>query len=84
MRDDESADGRTDDRADLKDAVVPGDRVCKSVARNQRRKKRTTRGPGKRSGRPRNKEQKINQRNRQIVEVKARLMALENSGDPAQ
>src|SRR5439155_23091273 len=70
VSDDEPANSRPSDGADLKDAVVPGDSVSKSVARNQCRKKGTTRGPAKRPGRPRNKEQKINQRDREIAQVK--------------
>ena len=36
---DQATDRGTDDRSDLKDAVVPGNRVSKGITRNERRKK---------------------------------------------
>src|SRR5207237_2950143 len=45
VRDQEPAQSRTNDRSDLKNAVIPSDCVRECVARNQGRKERAARRP---------------------------------------
>ena len=78
--DEQSADGRPDDRTDLKDAAVPGHRVRERVARHQLRKIRTARGPPERPGGRRAEQDQINQRDGKIVEMEIGV-ALEDGSD---
>src|SRR5438067_1631291 len=73
-----TTDGRTDNRSDLENAVVPGDGVGERVARHEVRKKRAASSPTEGAHRSVNEEQKIDQRNRSVIKVKRRLMSLKN------
>src|SRR5713101_2071641 len=82
--DQQAANPRSDNRSDLEHTVVPGDRVRKRVARDQRREKRAARRPTKCARRASDKKKEINQRNRSVIEMECRVMPLENRGDGGQ
>ena len=84
MGHDETADGRSNHRSDLKNAIVPGNCVRKRVARYQCWKKGTPRRPGKRPRRPADKKEQINDWNRSVVEMESTLMAFEHIRDRTQ
>src|SRR5438046_9303421 len=84
MGHDETADGRSNHRSDLKNAIVPGNCVRKRVARYQCWEKGTPRRPGKRPRRPAEKKEQINDWNRSVVEMESTLMAFEHIRAPTQ
>ena len=77
----QTADSRPHDRADLKEAVVPGYRIGEGVTRDERRKKGSARRPTERARHAGKEEQEINQGNGGIVEMKGGMMPFENAGD---
>src|SRR5439155_26023445 len=81
MGHDETADGRSNHRSDLKNAIVPGDGVRKRVPRHQRWKERTARRPGKSSRHAADKKEQINDWDRSIFEMESTLMPFEHIRD---
>ena len=84
MRHHETANRRSNNRANLKNAVIPSDGVRKCIARYQRGKKRTPGRPRKRPRRAADKKEEINDRNRGVVEMESTLMSLEHIRDRTQ
>ncbi len=84
MKDDETAQRGSNNRTDLKHAVVPGYGVGKRIAGNQRWKKRAPRRPRECSRNGTEEKQEINQRNRSVIEMERLVVFLENCSDRAQ
>src|SRR2546423_11933050 len=82
--DEQPTERRPDDRADLKDAAVPGNGVRENIARDELRKVGAARRPTKSAARRGDEQDQINQRDREIVEMEIGGVALENRGDGKQ